>query len=186
MSQFSQANKKHIAALKKYAAEVLRQYEDKENDLLKAENTLEEIKEMRRIYPEDEELLHLFESHSLTVERVHSELTELATELEAAKTKLKSAMLSQNKAASDVAMQTVEHNMQAAGLELPRVSPVASQMKEGTAFRCIKANGCSNGTEANASDAIEGNQRSLETLPNAVQRKPYSRFVMRRRLNEPF
>ena len=43
-------------------------------------------------------------------------------------------MLSQNKAASDVAMQTVEHNMQAAGLELPRVSPVASQMKKtGTA-----------------------------------------------------
>ena len=177
MSQFSQANKKHIAALKKYAAEVLRQYEDKENDLLKAENTLEEIKEMRRIYPEDEELLHLFESHSLTVERVHSELTELATELEAAKTKLKSAMLSQNKAASDVAMQTVQQNMQAAGLELPRVSPVASQMKEDRhrqKLDALKAERLQRmETEANASDAIEDNQDVVgDTAKKPVQRKP--------------
>ena len=177
MSQFSQANKKHIAALKKYAAEVLRQYEDKESDVLKAENTLEEIKEMRRIYPEDEELLQLFESHSLTVERVHSELTELATELEAAKTKLKSAMLSRNKAASDLAMQTVEHNMQAAGLELPRVSPVAGQMKEDRhrqKLDALKAERLQRmETEAHASDTIEDTQDVIEDAAKPlVQRKP--------------
>ena len=130
MSQFSQANKKYIATLKAYAAEVLRQYEDKENEVLKAEKTLVEIKEMQCIYPEDEELLQLFESHSLTVERAQLMLMELGKELEAAKVKLKAAMNNRNKAASDVAMQTVEANMQAAGLELPRVSPVAAQMAE--------------------------------------------------------
>ena len=182
MSNYSRPNNQHIAALKGYAAEVLRQYEEKEAELLKAEKTFEEIKEMQRIYPEDEELLDLFQSQSRNVDQKLLELHELEGELEAAKKSLKEAMGSRNQESSNVAMQVVEAHMSAAGLEMPRVSPIAKQMEEEARRQKLEALKAARSQKLETEDAstpldvendsIEDDEGIEDDSEKVFQRKP--------------
>lgn len=178
MSNYSRPNNQHIAALKGYAAEVLRQYEEKETDLQKAEKTLNEIKEMQRIYPEDEELLGLFASQSLVVDRLLLEVHELEVELDEAKNSLKGSINNRHQHSADLAMQTVEAHMNAVGLEVPRVSAIAKQMEEDARrqkLEALKAARHQNVHAENedASDDVEAEDE--ETIENPMSEHPVER-----------
>lgn len=179
MSQYSTQQIQALHALKIYAAEVMRQCAEKEVELAKEEGILTEVEEMVTGYPDDLEIMALFESQSEKRDGLLLELNDLEMELDDAKNQIRNGLNDATQNSSDHAFKEVEAHMASIGKEMPRVSAIAKKMKQDELRKRLEAlKQKASVSQSDTEQAIAKQQSELNMSENPtnadlnVKRKP--------------